>query len=240
MQPHHDVKNGTKKQNARPPRSVIGSSPGAPLREGRNPTSKQATVPATNPWATGLGAFSVGLGVAQVLAPGPLARAIGLPNSAGNRWCLRLAGARELTVGAGLLTQNRSTRWLWSRVLGDVMDLALLGTVLTKKRRTGVALPVAMAAVAGVTAVDVWASYRRNGADAAAAAAAVPVRAVVTIDRPASEIYTLWRAFENLPRFMTHVRSVEVRDNRKSHWTVSATGRDTLEWDAVITVDRPN
>jgi len=240
MQPHQEVKNGTKKPSARSTRSVA-SRTSRVIHETRG--ARQSLVRTGNPWATGLGMFSVGLGVAELLAPGPLARLIGVKDCPSNRLSLRLAGARELAVGAGLMTRRRPTRWLWSRVLGDVADLAMLGTALTKSRRAGAALPVAMAAVAGVTAVDLWASYWRAGEDGASGVSAgpsVPVRAVVTIDRPASEIYNLWRDFENLPRFMSHLRSVEVRDERTSHWTVSATGRDRLEWDAVITQDRPN
>jgi len=79
-----------------------------------------------------------------------------------------------------------------------------------------------------------------DGATLARSAAAaspdpsVPVRAVITIGRPASEIYKLWRDFENLPRFMSHIRSVEVLDRLSSRWHVSVSGRDDLTWDAVV------
>lgn len=45
--------------------------------------------------ATGLGWFSVGLGVAEVAAPGLMAKAIGLGDSADNRELLRAAGLRS-------------------------------------------------------------------------------------------------------------------------------------------------
>ena len=114
---------------------------------------------------------------------------------------------------------------------------------------------IALATVAGVTALDTWAAVRRkdddDDSDSAALARAtgsrskrqdpsVPVQAVITIHKPATEIYTFWRDFTNLARFMTHVRSVEVRDRLRSRWYASVTGRDQLEWDAVITDDRPD
>ena len=39
---------------------------------------------------------------------------------------MRLVGAREIASGFGILAQNKPTPWLWSRVGGDAMDLALL------------------------------------------------------------------------------------------------------------------
>ena len=196
----------------------------------------------------------MGLGALELLAPAQVARLIGVTDTARNRLALRALGARELAAGTGLLVPRRPGRWLWSRVAGDVIDLALLGGVLASNGRTRAARTTgALAVVAGVTAVDLWASLRRQGPDEGDSAAlvrsaapssavdsSVPVRAVITIGRPASEIYKLWRDFENLPRFMSHVRSVEVRDDLRSRWHASVTGREDLAWDAVVTEDRPD
>lgn len=57
-----------------------------------------------------------------------------------------------------------------------------------------------------------------------------------TINRPKAELYAFWRDFSNLPRVMENVSSVEVIDDRRSHWVVSGPSGD-LEWDAVITED---
>lgn len=54
------------------------------------------------------------------------------------------------------------------------------------------------------------------------------------IDKPAEELYRFWRNFENLPRFMHHLDSVQVRDDRVSHWTVRGPAGLKLEWDAEI------
>lgn len=62
----------------------------------------------------------------------------------------------------------------------------------------------------------------------------------ITIDKPRSEIYRLWRDFENLPRFMKHVERVERHDDRHSHWVVKAPLGRHVEWDATVTEDRPN
>jgi uncharacterized membrane protein len=60
----------------------------------------------------------------------------------------------------------------------------------------------------------------------------------VTINRPASDLYRFWRNLENLPRFLDHLESVKVIDDKRSRWVMSAPGGFRLEWDAQITADR--
>ena len=60
------------------------------------------------------------------------------------------------------------------------------------------------------------------------------VMASTTIDRPREEIYRFWRNFENLPHFMDDVVSVEVKDDKRSHWKVKGPTGQTVEWDAEI------
>jgi uncharacterized membrane protein len=55
----------------------------------------------------------------------------------------------------------------------------------------------------------------------------------VTVDKPAEELYRFWRNFENLPRFMKHLESVQTQ-NDTSHWVVKAPAGKTVEWDAEI------
>ncbi len=53
------------------------------------------------------------------------------------------------------------------------------------------------------------------------------------------ELYRFWRNFENLPRFMEHLKSVTVLDSLHSHWVVKGPlGRD-VEWDAEIINEVP-
>jgi uncharacterized membrane protein len=56
----------------------------------------------------------------------------------------------------------------------------------------------------------------------------------VQINRPASELYSFWRNFENLPRFMNHLESVTVTGGDRSHWVAKAPGGTTVEWDAEV------
>jgi uncharacterized membrane protein len=53
-------------------------------------------------------------------------------------------------------------------------------------------------------------------------------------------VYAFWRDFTNLPRFMRHLESVTVLDERRSHWVAKAPAGQSVEWDAELTEDRPN
>ena len=68
----------------------------------------------------------------------------------------------------------------------------------------------------------------------------VKLKKSIIIDRSAEELYRFWRNFENLPRFMDILESVDVRDDHHSRWTILAPGGFHLSWDAEITVDREN
>lgn len=69
---------------------------------------------------------------------------------------------------------------------------------------------------------------------------AMRVKKVVTINRSPAELYEFWHNFENLPRFMRHLESVQVTGNGRSHWKVKAPAGQTVEWDAQVTEDEPN
>lgn len=68
---------------------------------------------------------------------------------------------------------------------------------------------------------------------------AITARAV-TINRPASELYAYWRDFSNLATFMDNVVSVTPAEGNRTHWVVKAPAGKTVEWDAIITEDKPN
>jgi uncharacterized membrane protein len=62
----------------------------------------------------------------------------------------------------------------------------------------------------------------------------------VTIDRPASELYSFWRNFENLPKFMNHLESVSGAGANRTHWVAKAPAGTTVEWDAEVYNEKPN
>lgn len=80
----------------------------------------------------------------------------------------------------------------------------------------------------------------RGRATGVPAGAGTKVNVSMTINRPAAELYRYWRDFENLPRFMRHLRSVEVHEGGISKWTVDAPMGASVEWEAEIINDKPN
>ena len=57
----------------------------------------------------------------------------------------------------------------------------------------------------------------------------------LTIDRPAAELFAYFRDFSNLPTFMENVVSIEMLDDKRSHWVVKAPAGKTVEWVARVT-----
>lgn len=193
--------------------------------------------------AIGLGCFSVALGVAELAAPSHVARFIGAPDSESTRSTLRFFGAREIASGVAILTQRERSRWMWSRVGGDALDLAWLGTAMTADHSRRDRLNLATAAVAGVTLLDILAAGRlrdRGSHTQPDRDRRVRIERAVTINRTLDDVYAFWRNFANLPRFMRHLREVEVLGDRRSRWRAAAPAGFTVEWEAEIVQDRPN
>lgn len=69
---------------------------------------------------------------------------------------------------------------------------------------------------------------------------AIRIEKTVTINRSPEELYAFWRDLTNLPKFMSHLKSVEVKDDRRSHWVANAPLNQSVEWDAEIVSDEPN
>jgi uncharacterized membrane protein len=70
--------------------------------------------------------------------------------------------------------------------------------------------------------------------------AGVIVEESVTINRSASELYRFWRNLENLPRFMTHLESVERITDTLSRWRAKGPAGADVEWNAEIINEVPD
>lgn len=98
-----------------------------------------------------LGWFSIGLGAVETAAPGAVARFLGIPN---RDRLIRSMGLREITAGIGILTRERPARWVWGRVAGDVVDLAMLGAAVPGSQRRD-RVGISLALVTGIMVLDV-------------------------------------------------------------------------------------
>ena len=189
--------------------------------------------------AQGLGWFSIGLGLAEVVAPGGVAKLIGVRGD--HRTLLRIFGLREIASGIGILTQRRPAGAVWSRIAGDALDLACLGVAFTSPSASRGRVAAATVSVLGVTALDVLCARQLSRSpDEVTASGAVRVKKSITINRSPEELYRFWHDFQNLPRFMYHLEFVQTTGEGRSHWVAKAPAGMSVEWDAEITDDRPN
>jgi uncharacterized membrane protein len=68
----------------------------------------------------------------------------------------------------------------------------------------------------------------------------VKVDRSIVVNAPPERIYAVWRNFQNLPRFMSHLQKVEVVDRTRSRWTVKTPAGINIGWDAEIINEIPN
>jgi hypothetical protein len=113
--------------------------------------------------AMGLGLASIGIGLAEIAAPGKVQELLGIEDRPSHRGILRVLGIRELMHGFALLTEEKPSREMtnsvWARVAGDVLDTAVLGVAATKTKAPGRFAAVA-AAVMGIGALDLLSAMR--------------------------------------------------------------------------------
>jgi hypothetical protein len=96
----------------------LARHPGDPevLQTGAN------VAPPSDRVAKGLGWFSLGLGVLEIVAPAAVTRTLGME---GREGLVRAFGVREVAAGLTSLSPDKALG-LWSRVGGDLLDLAVL------------------------------------------------------------------------------------------------------------------
>ena len=120
--------------------------------------------------ARGMGWFSIGLGVAEVVAGRRIARWLGMEE---HTTLIRAYGVREIGAGIGLLSVGDPKPWMWGRIAGDALDLGTLAAGMGRDNPRRDNVGIAMAAVLGATALDV-ACTRMLHADEAKHAALPP------------------------------------------------------------------
>jgi len=124
------------------------------------------------------------------------------------------------------------------------MDLALLGKALSSEPGQKDRLSAATAVIAGVTAVDLYCGQQlsragEDGLQATENSSALRVQAI-TVRQPVDEVYRFWHRFENLPRFMANLESVQMINDRISRWRAKGPAGSTVEWEAETIEDLPN
>lgn len=161
--------------------------------------------------AMALGLFSLALGAAQVAAPGVMSRLVGASPTPRRRTTMRSVGLRELANGFAILTQPRQASWLWSRLAGDAVDLALLARVTTDRRNSKGRAIAASAAVLGVAALDYMAANQLTVGESARRDIPVSDRLAsterrvarsVTIHKDRADVEAAWAARSPRPPYL--------------------------------------
>jgi uncharacterized membrane protein len=136
------------------------------------------------------------------------------------RWLSMAGGIGLASYG---LSHGRTAGWV----------LAGLGALLFRRGITG--------------HCDVYHALGMNSAgtgedtrQALGGSAGVIVEESVVINRPVSELYRFWRNLENLPRFMSHLESVERITDTLSRWRAKGPAGTTFEWNAEIINEVPD
>jgi uncharacterized membrane protein len=124
----------------------------------------------------------------------------------------------------------------WASLIGGG---ALVLTGLSQRSLKGVLLAVAGGGLA-LHGAKGQKSLSDTVSDAAGLDQPLRVEKTVTINRSPAELYQFWHNFENLPSFMKHLQSVQVLDEKRSHWVASAPLGGTVEWDAEVVTDQEN
>jgi hypothetical protein len=112
--------------------------------------------------ATGLGWFSIGIGLVQLLAPRAVVRTTGASAGAD---LMRGYGLREIATGVAILSARDPKPWILVRLAGDALDLMTVAPTLGDDRRERGNAAGATAAVLGVTAVDAYCAWSLHRAD---------------------------------------------------------------------------
>jgi hypothetical protein len=136
-----------------------------PRRNGKTPisftTDRVRAVPALSPTLSGaLGMGAIGLGMWGLLAPRSVRSFLGIPKAVPVPVIQGLFGVRELVTGYTLAGDPTKSEMLWTRVFGDVFDIAVLGALSTPMNKKAHNARGALKFVLLVTALDVIAAIR--------------------------------------------------------------------------------
>ena len=153
--------------------------------------------------------------------------------------------AENTNADSGYTNVSNPERWL-----SVVAGAALAAYGLTRRSLSGIILAATGGAFVWRGATGHCMVYDALGISTAEGAPAgnvsvrygkgIRVEKSVTVNASPERLYSFWRNFENLPRFMSHLQSVKVIDEKRSHWCTKGPAGMDAEWDAEIINEIPN
>jgi uncharacterized membrane protein len=125
--------------------------------------------------------------------------------------------------------RDNSSRWVsigkWSAIASGGA-LAIFG--LTRRSKAGAALAAAGGALALL------------GSRVSTVPGQLTAHSSVLLNCPREQAYQFWRDFENLPRFMRHLHSVNKTGGQRYQWTALGPLGARISWEAEIVTEREN
>ena len=141
----------------------------SPIDGSRGAAAADGAPRGANGAATFLGVFSLGLGLAELLAPYAMTRLIGIRRpEPRHRATMQLMGLREIGHGVAILGSGGSAPSVWSRVAGDALDLVLLGRTYAMPDADPARTTFATLNVLSVAAADLVTARKLSDGEAAA------------------------------------------------------------------------
>ena len=119
--------------------------------------------------------------------------------------------------------------------------LALLGTALVVRGATArcpVYRSLSLSSLDAAVADDAHEPTSR--AAIFRASDAVKVERSIVVDRPAAELYAIWKDPANLPRFMDWLEEVHPIDGRRARWRARGPAGTSIEWIAEVINEVPD
>ncbi|WP_435168773.1 SRPBCC family protein [Falsirhodobacter sp. 1013] len=197
--------------------------------------------------STALGWFSIGLGVAELLAPRRFTHALALDGQEG---LVQAYGVRELICGFGILTNQGADRapWMLGRLGGDMADMATVGAATARADSgTRVIGGATLLGLAGLTALDALcaealssdASPRGNQRRATGGPTAddPEVEQVILVDRPAETLRDLLTKPETLVAIAGFHADIAPRPDGSTSWSLSRAHGLISPWTMRLTGD---
>lgn len=185
-----------------------------------------------------LGWLSLGVGALELLAPAWVSRRAGFART--NNRAVQLSGLRQVATGVAILRNPTSPNPIWARVAGDAITLSILANGFSERDADKAMLSTSSLLVAGLTAVDIGCAVGMYDGLGMEHRAPHRIRETITINKSAEDLFRFWRSLNNLPSIMEYLQSVDVRDDKRSHWVAKPIRGVVLEWESEVTAEEPN